>query len=578
MDWEIPQTDLNRKKNLIWGQMPNGKIVKAKKIENLKNFTTQFEFILPTKISPGKSFTILIGSPEKNKEKINGNRCQIYTQRKRKFILRIGSGKGSFKESENFYLDVRGNIFENLRIITPSFVSKNKRFDVIVRFEDKYGNLTGYAKENTLIDLSYQNLRENLNWRLFVPETGFITLPNLYFNEPGTYRIQLKNLQSNAIFLSSPIRCFFDYNLNLFWGTFHGEAEEVDSKENIESCLRLFRDDKGFQFYATSSFDSIEETSNESWKNIAQNIAEFNEDYRFTSFLGFQWRGISKEEGVRQFIYLKDNKPLLRKKDLKTNSLKKIYKTTLPKDLLSIPMFTMSKKYSYDFKNYNPDFERVVEIYSAWGSSECTEKEGNKKPIKGNIIGEDKGGSIRLALHNNCRFGFVAGGLDDRGIYEDFYDSNQAQYTPGLTAIIVKNQTREELFSALHKRSCYATTGKRIILDFNIANQKMGSELTTLTKPGLLFNRYITGLVVGTDLIEKVEIIRNGEVFHTLTPKGDELEFDFNDDRPLEDICIIPKNNQYPFVYYYLRVFQRDKHMAWSSPIWVDIQENPPKK
>ena len=32
-------------------------------------------------------------------------------------------------------------------------------------------------------------------WKLFIPETGFITLPNLYFNEPGVYKIQLKNLK-----------------------------------------------------------------------------------------------------------------------------------------------------------------------------------------------------------------------------------------------------------------------------------------------------------------------------------------------------------------------------------------------
>ena len=25
--------------------------------------------------------------------------------------------------------------------------------------------------------------------------------------------------------------------------------------------------------------------------------------------------------------------------------------------------------------------------------------------------------------------------------------------------------------------------------------------------------------------------------------------------------------------YYYLRVIQRDGHMAWSSPIWVDVGE-----
>jgi len=31
-----------------------------------------------------------------------------------------------------------------------------------------------------------------------------------------------------------------------------------------------------------------------------------------------------------------------------------------------------------------------------------------------------------------------------------------------------------------------------------------------------------------------------------------------------------------PFAYYYLRVLQKDGHMAWSSPIWVDMEDAPP--
>ena len=48
-------------------------------------------------------------------------------------------------------------------------------------------------------------------------------------------------------------------------------------------------------------------------------------------------------------------------------------------------------------------------------------------------------GSVVEALTRNCRFGFVAGGLDDRGIYSGCFDSDQVQYSPGLTGLFVKN-------------------------------------------------------------------------------------------------------------------------------------------
>lgn len=71
-------------------------------------------------------------------------------------------------------------------------------------------------------------------------------------------------------------------------------------------------------------------------------------------------------------------------KRYKNQFYEKIYHNYQPNELLSIPMFAMGKISRFDFKDFNPEFERVVEIYNAWGSSECTAKEGNLKSIKKN--------------------------------------------------------------------------------------------------------------------------------------------------------------------------------------------------
>jgi hypothetical protein len=577
-DWQIPSPNQKDKSNIIWGELPNGKTCDAHLLD--KKEPSIFEFTLPSVIKTGENFVIWIGTKAKTIDK-NGNRAQTFAQRRRAFNLAVDpKGKSSYKEIEPFYLDVRGSDLSNLRIIAPSFVSKNKRFDVIVRFEDEFGNLTHKAPEGTLITLTYENLRENLNWQLFVPETGFIALPNLYFNEEGVYRIKLINQKTKKEFISSPIKCFGDSEEHLFWGMFHGETERIDSSENIEGCLRFFRDEVALQFVATSPFEMEEETI-KNWKNLSQHVSEFNEEERFIVYLGFQWVGNPKEEGLRQILFLKDQKQLFRKKDLKYNALKKIYKTYTPKDFISIPSFTMGDQTCFDFKDYNPDFERVVEIYNAWGSSECSQKEGNMKPITGKgkkAIHEAKEGSIQLALKNNCRFGFIAGGLDDRGIYSPLFDQHQVQYTPGMTAIISKTQTRESFFEALYKRSCYATTGAKILLGFQVASSPMGSELNSQTKPGLLYNRYISGYVIGTNKIKLVEIIRNGKVVHTFNPNKNEFNYEWDDLEPLSKAVFPADKDKPPFVYYYLRVTQDDGHMAWSSPIWIDYQENSKKK
>lgn len=572
IDWQIPQTNLKEKSNLIWLELPGCKIVGGSEIMHPQLLTTSFEFVLPSEMKSGETITILIGSPDGDPAK--GNACQKIIQRRRPFQLFIDpKGKGDYKEPEIFNMDVRGNKLKTLRIIAPSLVNRNKRFDVIVRFEDVYGNLTSNAPEGTLIDLSYEHLRENLNWKLFVPETGFIALPNLYFNEPGIYKIQLKNLKTGEQFLSPPIKCLPEGSPSLFWGLLHGESERIDSGENIESFLRHIRDDKALQFYASSNFESEEETSPDVWKLVSQQIAEFNEEDRFVAMLGFQWQGEAKTEGLRQFLYNKDQKPILRHKDTKNNSLKKIYKTNNPKELLSIPSFTMGKATCFDFEDHHPEFEPVVEIYNAWGSSECPAKEGNTRPISGSKNGaiESIEGSIQKALNKGCRFGFVAGGYDDRGAYQDLFEADQTQYSPGMTAILAKEHNRISLVEALQARSCYATTGEKIILGLNIAGFGIGAEIDTKTRPGLEFNRHIVGYAIGTTGLTEVSLLRNGKVFRSIEIKDDKAEFTLDDMDLLSDIALDGAGEKPPFVYYYLRVMQKDGHIAWSSPIWVDL-------
>jgi len=580
-DWQLPDTNIRVKSNLIWLTLPNSKNVQAKKVQS-ENNSTQYEFILPIAVNSGEKLIFHLGTPSENPTEAEGNSAQTYNQRRRAFHLYIDpKGKGDFKDPEIFYIDVRGNKLKNIRIIAPSVVFKNNRFDIIIRFEDLYGNLTNNAEEGTLIELTYDQLRENLNWKLFVPETGFLNLPNLYFNEEGTYRLKLKNLNSKEEFISPPIKCFLKEQNQMFWGQLHGESKRHNTLDDIETALRHFRDHHAFQFFATSPNEDDKSASDDQWKLISNQVAEFNEEERFVTMLGFQWTGESSTEGHRHFIYAKDNKPLLRKKDLKSNSLKKIYKIHNPKDLLSIPCFTMGKNYSYNFSQYNPEFERVVEIYNSWGSSECLSKKTNPRPIKSSTkkgISEIDEGSIRKALNQGCRFGFVAGGDDTRGIYQKLGNHGQEKYSSGLTAILAPEYSRDAIFQALYQRSCYATTGKRIVLSFNIAGKGIGSELNTKTKPGLQFNRHIHGFIAGTDDLSQIDIIRNGEVFKSYTNQGNFFEFTLDDSEKLSKATLSGPEAYPQFTYYYLRAKQNDGHIAWSSPIWIDTLPQEEKK
>jgi hypothetical protein len=582
IDWETPTIAPKNHTNMIWAEIDGGKTLHPKAVEDPHSTVPHFEFTLPVEVAAGKKITIVLGTPHAEKEEKNGNLSQLTIQRRRPFNLYIDpTGKRQYSDPEIFTIDIKGNELHTIRILAPSVAVKNKRFDVILRFEDRFGNLTNNAPDDTLIEFTHENLRDSLKWRLFLPETGFIALPNLYFNEPGIYAIQLKNLKTGQEFRSSPIKCFAHETKNLFWGTLHGESERFDSGENIENCLRHFRDEKSLNFFGCSVPDSLEETSNETWKKICEQVAEFDEDDRFCALLGQQFCGEAKTEGLRVFVYNKDERPILRRKDARCPTLKKAYKLFSGKELLSIPSFTMSNTHPFDFSDFSPEHERLAEIYNAWGCSERTAKEGNSFPIhspakKG--FHETAEGSLLKALMKNRRFGFVAGGLDDRSAFAPLYDTDQKQYPPGLTGVLCDRLTRQNIFDALYNRYCYATTGERIVLGLFLAGHPMGTELSTASKPGLHINRHLSGFVAGTSPLTKVELIRNGEVIHTFQSETNFLDFTHDDLEDLTKASIKAPDTAALFAFYYLRVLQTDGHMAWSSPIWVDCVPRQPKK
>ena len=123
-------------------------------------------------------------------------------------------------------------------------------------------------------------------------------------------------------------------------------------------------------------------------------------------------------------------------------------------------------------------------------------------------------------------------------------------YNGGLTAVFAKEKTRESIWKALYERRCYATTGPRIYLEFSINGYPMGSELNAN-------KRKLDIYCIGTYFVFQIEVIKNNRTIHRTESNSPECRFSFDD---------IPEREE---DFYYIRIIQQDKEMAWSSPIWV---------
>jgi hypothetical protein len=199
-----------------------------------------------------------------------------------------------------------------------------------------------------------------------------------------------------------------------------------------------------------------------------------------------------------------------------------------------------------DFQIPPHPIERLAEIYSRWGSSEA---HGRR--------------SVLHALKRGWRLALVGG--SDSFLGRPGYGPYGVNDGLGLAGVFAETLSWKAIYDAMWRRRCYATTGKHILLWFELEGQMMGSELD-----GFRGTRHFAVRAAGTSEIAKLELVRNGDTVVTLLPDSLTCDETVDDAEPLESVLLKPvREADAPFCFYYLRVTQCDGNMAWSSPIWM---------
>jgi hypothetical protein len=167
-----------------------------------------------------------------------------------------------------------------------------------------------------------------------------------------------------------------------------------------------------------------------------------------------------------------------------------------------------------------------------------------------------QGAFVRDALAKGYKLGIIGSG--------DTHDGHPGQRSvrapvTGIVGVYCEELTRDSVWEALKRRQVYATSGPKIILNFRVGDAPMGSEVVWPSSKGPV---PIALRAVCCDIIETVEIIRNGEVLFREPGESVIAYLLLEDPHP-------PANTSW----YYARVVQKNGQMAWSSPVWVDRPE-----
>lgn len=205
----------------------------------------------------------------------------------------------------------------------------------------------------------------------------------------------------------------------------------------------------------------------------------------------------------------------------------------------------------------------VVEIHSKWGTSEYR---GNPSPLVDIHPGPSY---VQDLLACGYRLGFV-GGTDSHTslTFCRWGEGDVHQSQPGITAVMVTENSRDEIYDAIQARRCYAACGERIFLDVKCAGLSMGEAGDLPASSEVAINAEYAA----ESAIQSVEVVRNGEVVHRIKPDDWKGQLAWTDKSVADATPIKDFESGSPMVYYYVRVTAQDDARAWSSPCWFALK------
>ncbi|MEW6360073.1 MAG: DUF3604 domain-containing protein [Planctomycetota bacterium] len=390
-------------------------------------------------------------------------------------------------------------------------------------------------------------------------------IDGIVFDKPGRFHVSVKCEGIRNEGRSNTVEAIAERpKLNLYFGDIHGKTLASDGPGAVDEYYQYGRDYAHLDICAVSDHMEFAYAKNpDAWAEVQEKTRDYYEEGKFVTLRGFEWT--SNTYGHRNAYFPDDiiepsywtlsDQAAYYQRELTPEQFYRLFEG---RDVLLIPHHTI---YNYDWSHHNPELERLVEIYSCWGSSEFS---GNPLWDKREV----DGGSVRDALNRGYRLGVMAS--------SDTHDScpgrccagNRAaniNYKHGILGVYAESLTRRAVYEALKARRCFGATGERIRLEFSINEMFMGEEMV-LESPEVPRRLYLK--VIGTDRIERVEIICNGKAAYTLAGESDYFAADWTDSTPLGQ-SLTSQLDGIAFDYYYARAIQADGNMAWSSPVWI---------
>ncbi len=465
------------------------------------------------------------------------------------------------------------------RAFLPSIAVKGSKVPIHVTAFDRFQNVAaGHTGEaivqglaETPLRLSLDNGRASAEWLAAKSGTFFPEL-SLAVNSSETLKVPCGPIE---VLEAAPVE-------SIFWGDLHSHSRI--SKDGIGfGDYAYARDAVHLDFFASTEHD-VSDAGGDSitpseWDFIKSEVASFNAPGKFVTLLAYE---SSMKMGHHNVFYRDmDGLPW---PGYKWPAVTELWKRLKAAQALTIPHHLGIRWGVADAPLTGPELQELqtgvrsgrngpvldwslphdpvlrpaLEIYSKHGQSEYFNPDD---PLAYEQVKYTGGSSVEGAHY--AQDAWAAGHVMGTVAASDNHTAQPGLMNTGLTAVYAPELTREAIFDAILHRRTYATTGERIILDFEIAGVRMGEEGKTNGET----QGHVT--VIAPSDIRFVEVLENGL-------EGADWKSVARWDAPGKELrqafSVTPSTAR---SVYYLRaeLAARTSNRvarAWSSPIWLN--------
>ncbi len=341
-----------------------------------------------------------------------------------------------------------------------------------------------------------------------------------------------------------------DKTYRIYRGDLHRHTDiSVDGagEGSLFDSYRYMLDAAAMDFYMVSDHNSGEDQEY-TWWRIEKSEDMFHLPGFFVTLFGYE-RSVSYPNGHRNIVYARrGNRTLpITEEERESSSGPFLYPHLRATNGIAIP-HTSHTYMGTDWRDNDPELEPVVEIFQ--GARTSAEHPG--APL---ASAEDR---TDLWAGSYRPLGFVWEAWAKGYKLGVQASSDHISTHTSYAMILAEDFTREGLLEAMRQRHTYGATSN-ILLNFRLrdgsADHIHGDSFATTRIPTL----YVK--TIGTSNIKEIVLVRDNQYVFRRPGSGERMEFTFLDS-DLE-----PGEH-----YYYVRVEQHDRNLAWASPIWVKLR------